>query len=106
MSPSLPVVLFLLPTRSPLSPFLSRAVLAATFRSDSVSLLLVYEGNAVHPRPRKRRRGFLPNSRAPSKEKTEPPLFDSTPTTYHVCVQPGTPTALPLRALPILRQIV
>lgn len=31
-------------------------------------------------RPRKRRRGFLPNSRAPSKGKTEPPpLFDSTP---------------------------
>lgn len=32
------------------------------------------------PRPRKRRRGFLPNSRAPSKGKTEPPpLLDSTP---------------------------
>lgn len=40
--------------------------------------LLVYEGNAIHPRPRKRRRGFPSNSRAPSKGKTEPPLFDST----------------------------
>lgn len=56
----------------------SHIVLVATFRSDSVSLL-VYEGNAIRPRPRQRRRGFFPISRAPSKRKTEPPLFDSTP---------------------------
>lgn len=31
------------------------------------------------PRLRQHRRGFFPISRAPSKRKTEPPLFDSTP---------------------------
>lgn len=67
--------------------------------------LLVYEGNAIHPRPQKRRRGFPSNSRAPSKGKTEPPLFDSTPQLI-MYAYPGIPMVILPCTLPILCQIV
>lgn len=70
MSPSLSLY-------SSVSLFLSR-VLAATFRSDSVSLL-VYEGNAIRPRPRHSVVGaFFRSLEHPRKEKPN----------HHFSIQP------------------